>query len=88
MDGADIVTVNNSVSGYEVYRSDEFKALCKRFGIRWEHLTINITLTLTVDLFTVTSSYLVQAPSMVDTTTLDNEKYRTKRPPINVKASP
>lgn len=32
------------VSGHEFYNSDEFKALCKRFGIVWENPTTTITI--------------------------------------------
>lgn len=45
-------------TGFEVYKSPEFKALCERFGIRWELPTKSITLTLTEFSFEVTQTYV------------------------------
>lgn len=48
------------VIGYEVYHSEEFKALCERFGIPRGLKTVKIVLTLTQDLFTVDQQFIAE----------------------------
>lgn len=52
--------VKQNVSGYEVYRSPEFQALCRRFGVVLGLRTKEITLKLTEDEFLVTQTYLTE----------------------------
>lgn len=76
------------VSGYEVYHSPEFKALCKRFGIALGLPTRSITITLTEDEFLVEQKYLgrgevvkeEKATGTVETTTMANKVWRTYQP--------
>lgn len=75
------MTMTTPFTGYEVYNSPEFKALCERFGIVHDLRCLEITLKLTEDEFIVTQSYRT-APTnelaysdrqgkVVDLTTLD-----------------
>lgn len=70
------------VSGYEVYSSPEFRALCDRFGIAFDLRTVDITLKLTEDHFTVTQTYRASKAmgDAIDTTNLHNKEFRTKEP--------
>lgn len=76
----------NPISGYEVYRSPEFKAFCKRFGVAWGLKTKALTIRLTEDLMTVTQEYVGeearpgQRSPFIDTTTAHNETFRTVMP--------
>lgn len=73
------------VQGFDVYQSEEFKAFCKRFGIQWGLRTREITLVIPCDgLMTVKQEYITKhqkenadVPEYVDTTSLQNTKYRT-----------
>ena len=74
------------VSGFEVYRSPEFQALCERFGIAWGLPTKSLTITLTEDEMVVVQTYPgtaepeKKANKPIDTTTLQNETWRTAMP--------
>lgn len=50
-------TYRKPVSGFEVLRSREFRALCERFGIRISPRQVSIQLTLTRELLTVQETY-------------------------------
>lgn len=77
------------ISGWEVYNSPEFKALCKRFGIAVELPTHTLVLTLTEEELIVDQRYKpiypiqVDPDQVVDTTNLHNQEYRTKVPARN-----
>lgn len=70
------------VSGFELYGSPEFQALCKRFGIAYGLLTRKMTIEITEDDVVVTQSYGADPTSAnaVDTTSLHSKTYRTKEP--------
>ncbi len=73
-------------SGYEVYHSPEFKALCDRFGIAFELPTKVITITLTIDEATVSQTYPCFGDAkllVVDTTTFQSKTYKTGKPPLD-----
>lgn len=55
----------NVVQGIDVYQSDEFKALCKRFGIQWELYTKDIIIQLPVyGAMLITQSYVTKHPEV------------------------
>lgn len=51
------------LSGYEVYHWPEFIALAKRLGIPIELMTVDLSITLTVDKVTVQHSYIFRSDS-------------------------
>ncbi len=74
------------VSGYEVYNSPEFKALCDRFGIMFDLPTKVIIITLTIDEAIISQTYPCfgdAKPLIVATTTMKNETYKTGKPPLD-----
>lgn len=74
------------VQGFDVYQSEEFKAFCKKFSIQWGLHTREITLVIPFEgLMIVKQEYITKhqkentdVPEYVDTTSLQNTKYRTK----------
>ena len=46
------------MSGFQLYSTPEFKALCQLIGIAWELQTIDLTIHMTMDKIVVTQSYL------------------------------
>lgn len=71
--------------GREVYQWPEFKALCARLGIPLELRTTHMAIEITHDdVVRVRHEYQGQqvpdVPQVVDTTTLHNERFRTKQP--------
>jgi hypothetical protein len=65
------------ISGYEVYQSDEFQALCRKFGIVYDIATMDITIHLKMDEFFVTQTYRPERPKAVETTSMHNKEFRT-----------
>ena len=82
-------TKRSPVSGMDVWHSEEFKALCKRFGIFWEARTTAITIRLGLEeMLQVTHEYYgtVKEPDTdeaIETTNMHNEDYRTYTPRQN-----
>lgn len=84
--------MTNPLNSYDLYHMPEFKALCERLGIAWDFRTLGLTIELGPDLddlVKVTQSYRVadkcpkgipDDPDIIDTTTQQNQEWRTKRP--------
>lgn len=83
----------NHITGWDLYRSPEFRALCDLLGVWWEGPTRTLTIRIDEDKVTITQEYLGSQPRAeeavvaVDTTSLQNEKFRTsavaKLPPTD-----
>ena len=76
------------VTGFEVYRSPEFKAFCKRFGIAWGLPTKHMVITIEEDCMRVDQEYLAgehggSPPGVIDTTSAHNVQWRTAIPNSN-----
>lgn len=76
--------IGDTVQGFDVYNSDEFKALCKRFNIAFDLRTVEITIRLSVyGAMVVTQSYQTEhtvIPNKVDTTDMHNVHFVTAEP--------
>jgi len=71
--------------GHEVYRWPEFVAFAKRLGFMYDHLTVDVVITIPADgCVDIQHHYRgvdhPAGPSEADTTTLHNETWRTHEP--------
>lgn len=70
-----------TTSSYDVYRSPEFVAFCRRFGIAHELGTRDLTIRLPFEgVLTVVHEYLPSQLERTDTTTNHNNEYHTHIP--------
>lgn len=74
------------ITGYEMYRWPEFKALCARLGIAWDLPTGDMVITIPQDgMVMVQHEYQARVPkdadkaAIVDTSNEHNETWRTKQ---------
>lgn len=79
-------------TGYDVYHSEEFKALCRYLGIPWDGRTTTIKLTIPHDgRVTVEHTYYVPQSiptGLIDTTDIHNKRFRTFTPSHSKREEP
>lgn len=76
------MSIKHPMTAYEVYKSPEFQAFCKRFGIAWDLATLDLVITFKRDSLLEVSQVYVLRPEkdVVDTTNAHNREYETSVP--------
>lgn len=73
------------MKSFELYQTEEFKALCKLLGIEWEKATLGLTIEIGPDpdqCVKITHSYFINKPyidklQLYETTNQHNKEFRT-----------